>query len=68
MINKFLLKLIRFYQRSVFRDRSCRFIPTCSDYAYQAIVKYGTIKGLGLSLRRILHCHPFNPGGYDPLK
>jgi putative membrane protein insertion efficiency factor len=47
---------------------SCRFTPTCSEYSIDAINKYGTIKGFYLSLRRILRCHPFNPGGYDPVK
>jgi len=45
----------------------CRFIPTCSEYAMQAIEKYGACKGTWLALRRVLRCHPFHPGGYDPV-
>ena len=47
---------------------SCRFYPSCSTYARLAFSKYGIVKGGTLSLIRILKCHPFNPGGYDPLK
>jgi len=46
---------------------TCRFMPTCSEYALQAVSTYGLIKGGWLSLKRILKCHPFHPGGYDPL-
>lgn len=59
-----LLNLIRFYQRLP-HSRSCRFIPTCSEYAYQAIAKYGILKGSLLSFRRIFKCHPFVKGGID---
>jgi len=48
--------------------KTCRFYPTCSAYAIEAIRKYGPLKGAFLSLKRILRCHPFNEGGYDPLK
>jgi len=44
---------------------ACRFYPTCSEYAYQAISRYGLLKGFFLALKRILKCHPFNPGGID---
>lgn len=47
---------------------NCRFTPTCSTYSIQAIEKYGAIKGLFLSIKRIIKCHPFHPGGYDPLE
>jgi hypothetical protein len=47
---------------------SCRFYPTCSQYAIEAIEKYGALKGTLISIKRILRCHPFNKGGYDPLK
>ncbi|MEE9518388.1 MAG: membrane protein insertion efficiency factor YidD, partial [Candidatus Adiutricales bacterium] len=47
--------------------RNCRFYPTCSNYAYQAVEKHGPVKGLYLSLLRLLKCHPFHPGGYDPV-
>ncbi len=46
---------------------ACRFYPTCSDYSKQALKKYGFFKGLYLSVKRVLRCHPFNPGGYDPV-
>lgn len=46
---------------------SCRFYPTCSEYAKQAIVKYGLFKGIWLGIRRLAKCHPFHPGGFDPL-
>jgi putative membrane protein insertion efficiency factor len=46
---------------------ACRFVPTCSEYAIQALRKYGFFKGMYLSVRRIMRCHPFNPGGYDPV-
>lgn len=47
---------------------TCRFYPTCSAYFIQALEKYGVIKGSYLGIKRILKCHPWNPGGYDPLK
>ncbi|MDI9471994.1 MAG: membrane protein insertion efficiency factor YidD [Bacillota bacterium] len=65
-----LLALIRFYQRiiSPLKPPSCRFIPTCSEYSRQAIEKYGAVKGGWLSIKRICKCHPFHPGGIDPLE
>jgi len=69
-MKKFLLILIRFYQRNIspaFPSR-CRFRPTCSAYALQAIEKYGALKGGYLALRRFLRCHPFYKGDiYDPV-
>ncbi|BEP30453.1 membrane protein insertion efficiency factor YidD [Helicovermis profundi] len=64
-----LLTIIRFYKKfiSPLLGKNCRFYPTCSSYSYQAIEKYGSLKGTYLSAKRILRCHPFNPGGYDPL-
>ncbi len=50
------------------KPKSCRFYPTCSEYALQAVDKYGVIKGTLKALARIVRCHPFNPGGYDPVK
>jgi uncharacterized protein len=46
---------------------ACRFTPTCSEYAHDAIERYGVLKGTGKTLRRLLHCHPFHPGGWDPV-
>ncbi|NVN98953.1 MAG: membrane protein insertion efficiency factor YidD [Geobacteraceae bacterium] len=63
------ISLIRLYQRflSPFTGNNCRFYPSCSEYSIQAINKYGLIKGSLRSSLRILKCHPFHPGGYDPL-
>ena len=65
-----LIIIIRFYQIfiSPLMPATCRFYPTCSAYFLQALEKYGLIKGTYLGIRRILRCHPWNPGGYDPLK
>jgi hypothetical protein len=61
--------LITLYQKliSPMFPSSCRFSPTCSQYAKDAIVKYGIARGSYLAARRILRCHPFHPGGYDPI-
>jgi len=58
------------YQRfiSPFKASSCRFYPTCSHYSLQALEKYGPLKGVWLTVARIARCHPFHPGGYDPVK
>ncbi|MFC1900612.1 membrane protein insertion efficiency factor YidD [Chloroflexota bacterium] len=63
------LRLIRLYQVTLSQalPSSCRFIPTCSQYTYEAINKYGFFKGTWLGMKRIAHCHPLNPGGYDPV-
>jgi putative membrane protein insertion efficiency factor len=69
MIKTALLGLIRLYQMflSPLKGPTCRFIPTCSEYACEAIRQYGPFKGFWLGLWRILRCHPFHPGGYDPV-
>ncbi|HVZ67630.1 MAG TPA: membrane protein insertion efficiency factor YidD [Patescibacteria group bacterium] len=78
-MKKIALGMIRFYhglkpiRSQITRmltgsDASCRYSPTCSDYAAQAINKYGVIKGGGMGLLRILRCHPWSRGGYDPLR
>ena len=61
--------LIRLYQMTLSKllPPSCRFTPSCSHYGYEAIQKYGAIKGGWLAVKRVARCHPFNPGGYDPV-
>ncbi len=68
-MKQLLLWLIKLYQNTLSRalPPSCRFTPSCSHYGYEAIQKYGAAKGSYLAIRRILRCHPFNPGGYDPV-
>jgi putative membrane protein insertion efficiency factor len=64
-----LLSLINSYRHFVspLFPPSCRFQPTCSQYALESIEKHGSVKGSWLAIQRILRCHPFNPGGYDPV-
>jgi hypothetical protein len=68
-MRKIFVFLIRVYQRliSPLFPPSCRFYPTCSEYAVQAVTKYGIFKGGVKAVWRILRCNPFNKGGYDPL-
>ncbi len=66
-----VLALIRAYQLTISRALpagTCRFYPTCSHYAYQAIARYGLFKGGWKAIWRVLRCQPFNPGGYDPVR
>lgn len=66
----FLIKLIKGYKVliSPLFGNSCRYFPTCSDYAIEALKNFGLFKGLYLSLKRILSCHPWKEGGFDPIK
>jgi putative membrane protein insertion efficiency factor len=69
-MKKVLIWAIRVYQKGIspYKGSSCcRFIPTCSEYALQAVEKYGAIRGSYKAVKRILKCHPFHKGGYDPL-
>jgi len=70
MIKHILLIFIKSYQWFVspFFSSACRFYPSCSTYAVQAIERYSIVKGLYLAFLRILRCHPFHKGGFDPLK
>lgn len=77
-VQHFVLKLIKLYKKSqlytgpifvqlFMTDKVCRFKPTCSEYTYHAVEKYGVLKGLWLGLARIFRCHPFSKGGFDPV-
>lgn len=64
------LGLIRFYQMTISKmlpANTCRFYPSCSHYSYQAIYKYGALRGIPMAVWRVLRCNPFNPGGFDPV-
>jgi hypothetical protein len=69
LIKKLLLLMIKLYQKAISPHfpPSCRYTPTCSNYAYEAVVKYGPLKGSWMAVKRISRCHPFHPGGYDPV-
>lgn len=70
MIKNAMLFLINFYRKKISpcRPPCCIFVPSCSEYAMEAIKKYGALKGGFLAIWRILRCNPFNKGGYDPVK
>ena len=64
-----MLALLRGYQYAIRPSlgANCRFAPSCSDYAQEAIEKHGVVRGMWLAMRRILRCHPYHSGGYDPV-
>ncbi len=63
-----VLKILVFYKKHISRGENCRFIPNCSEYTYEAVKKYGVIKGLWLGLKRVLRCNPKGGSGIDLLK
>lgn len=77
-MRKIIMFIIKIYQKTLSFDhgilskistkRHCRFYPSCSQYAYEAVEKFGVIKGLWLAIKRISRCHPWNDGGYDPIE
>ncbi|MEA4882778.1 MAG: membrane protein insertion efficiency factor YidD [Clostridia bacterium] len=66
-VELFLIRVYRMYISPLKRGPCCRFVPTCSQYAEEAIVKHGVAVGTWLALRRLFRCHPFSKGGYDPV-
>jgi len=69
-LKRILIALVRFYRKNISPYKggtTCRFVPTCSQYALEALEKYGALKGSLLAIRRILRCHPMSKGGYDPV-
>jgi putative membrane protein insertion efficiency factor len=69
MLKKVFIAFIRFYQLviSPLKPPTCRFYPTCSHYGLEAVQRFGALKGGWLAIKRILKCHPFHPGGVDPV-
>ena len=69
MARRILIALIRAYQYllSPWWGRQCRFMPTCSAYALEALERHGALRGSWLAMRRVLRCHPWHPGGFDPV-
>jgi len=68
-VKAFLITLLRAYQYAIrpLLGANCRFYPSCSDYAKEAVERHGALKGTGLALRRVARCHPYHPGGFDPV-
>lgn len=65
---EFVKKLLKIYKKYISRGYNCRFVPSCSEYTYEAVDKYGTIKGLWLGLKRVVRCNPWSKGGVDLLE
>ncbi len=65
-----VLAVLEFYKRAISPSlpSSCKFYPTCSGYALEAVERYGSARGLAMAARRLLRCRPFHPGGYDPVR
>jgi uncharacterized protein len=70
LFKKIVINIIKLYQRRIspLKKPSCRFYPTCSQYAIDAVSRYGAFRGSMMAVIRILKCHPFHPGGHDPVK
>ena len=70
LMQQFLLAMLGFYKQAISPalPSSCKFYPTCSEYAAEAVEKYGSARGLWLAAGRIFRCRPFRPGGYDPVR
>ena len=68
-MKRLMLSLIRFYKKAIspYRQNCCIFVPSCSQYAIEAIEKYGALRGGWLTFKRLLRCNPFSKGGYDPV-
>lgn len=65
MGKKIVLKCLVFYKKYISRGHHCRFIPSCSEYTYEAVVKYGVVKGLWMGIKRVSRCHPWGGSGID---
>jgi len=68
MFKKIVLKILVFYKKHISKGYHCRFVPSCSEYTYEAVEKYGILKGFWLGFKRVLRCNPFSKGGIDLLK
>ena len=68
-MKRLLIRLVRFYQKGIspLKPPCCKYIPTCSQYAVEALERFGALKGTALAVWRILRCNPFSRGGYDPV-
>lgn len=65
MLKKTILKLLVFYKKYISSGHHCRFIPSCSEYTYDAVTKYGVVKGLWMGVKRVSRCHPWGGSGVD---